>query len=341
MIRCHTSIQPKRIHIGHYLSSVRPVLSSPNKPVAISISDLTFLSKQNFDQNLPKNQGKKSNIKNTNIYQKCLETARWLAAMDESKKSIFYKQSDISSISELNWFLTCNLKKENLESLSSWNKYSELSGVEVGKLILPVLSVAEKILLHAASSNSCNFYSSSLKYDEYCLGNDLLFLTGLLQTNSGSDENSTNSKLKMEMTQKINALQNPINRMIVDDANKNNTIYIDDDVKNIEKLVRKATTDSEVGIKLDRINRPGTANLLDIYQGLGGDLSLILDSEMSKKDFKIIVSDLILSEISKIQNRHENFSLDEIEETLYEGGKFMNELLEPKIFEIRENFGLF
>merc|ERR1711963_1130433 len=79
--RCHlnlTAVQPKSLHLGHYLSALGPTLRSEN--ATISISDLTYLSNQIWQKNLPKNQGKKQQaVKNANYSS--LQTAKVLMAM--------------------------------------------------------------------------------------------------------------------------------------------------------------------------------------------------------------------------------------------------------------------
>lgn len=139
-VKNFTSINPKPIHLGHYLGAIKPTLISPN-PI-ISISDLEHLPFQNFEINKPKNQGKHAqNFQLHSASDDSLEACKNLLACFDflfgGTKSydelVVYKQSDIMAILELSWFLTTNLKIEDLNSLKKYQA-NQLNSNEVGIL---------------------------------------------------------------------------------------------------------------------------------------------------------------------------------------------------------------
>merc|ERR1712226_996936 len=85
---------------------------------------------------------------------------------------IIYRQSDIPSISELHWFLTCHLNIENLDQLPNWDKLRKI-GNEVGLLTFPVVSASEIILWNLLQKDDFRYISGTSKHDYFTLINEI------------------------------------------------------------------------------------------------------------------------------------------------------------------------
>ncbi|MDV3167978.1 MAG: tryptophan--tRNA ligase [Candidatus Phytoplasma stylosanthis] len=141
----------------------------------------------------------------------------------------------------------------------------------------------------------------------------------------------------------IQSLTCPNKKMSKSSSDKG-CISILENLDNIRKKILKSVTDSENNIKYDLEKKPGISNLLNIY-------SLLKDWDLEKtekyfqnfsyKIFKEKVAELLIKEISKIQNKYyflrENINLNQI---LKKGTEKALMIANNKIKEIQEKLGI-
>lgn len=147
--------------------------------------------------------------------------------------------------------------------------------------------------------------------------------------------------------------------MASSDANPSNTIFLDQKISQVKKLIKKAVTDSEEGIDYDLTHRPGTSNLLEIFCRLGPlqnsahqgrILSLqpiseqphILDGIkcLKKVEFKKELSNRLVYEVEQIQEYKSKYSDEFVLEFLDKNAASINSKFDVQIDQIRKNFGL-
>ena len=76
--------------------------------------------------------------------------AAWLAFGFDSKKNIFYRQSDIPEVCELAWYLSCFAKFSRLQLAHSFkDKLDRIKDVNTGLFTYPVLMAADILLYDA------------------------------------------------------------------------------------------------------------------------------------------------------------------------------------------------
>jgi tryptophanyl-tRNA synthetase len=76
--------------------------------------------------------------------------AAWLAFGFDTRKNIFYRQSDVPEVAELTWYLSCFTPYPMLANAHSFkDKSDRLSEVNAGLFIYPVLMAADIILYDA------------------------------------------------------------------------------------------------------------------------------------------------------------------------------------------------
>lgn len=134
-------------HLGNYAGSIRPAVAASQTS---NVESFYFLADYHA---LIKCQDP------ARIQRSTLEiAASWLACGLEPEKVVFYRQSDIPEIPELNWFLTCVTGKGVLNRAhaykASQDKNAEAGrelddGVTAGLFMYPVLMAADILMFNA------------------------------------------------------------------------------------------------------------------------------------------------------------------------------------------------
>ena len=144
---------------------------------------------------------------------------------------------------------------------------------------------------------------------------------------------------------KIMDLQDPTKKMSKSSENKKGVIMLLEDLDSIRKKIMSATTDSEMCVKYDVINKPGISNLITMYASITGKSIEEVESMFEGKnygEFKREVADAVVSEVSKIQNRYnEIINSEEIDEILDKGREFTREIAKKKYEDMKKKMGLF
>ena len=140
MARILTGVQSTGTpHLGNLLGAVLPAIElSKNKKneCFFFIADLHSLTQIKEAELLKKNT--------------LLTAATWLACGLDTKKTVFYKQSDVSEVSELAWFLSCFFPYQRLTLAHSFkDKKSNLRDVNAGIFSYPLLMAADILLYDA------------------------------------------------------------------------------------------------------------------------------------------------------------------------------------------------
>ena len=140
MARILTGIQSTGTpHLGNLLGAVFPAIKmadNPNNDSFLFIADLHSVTQIKEREQLSKNT----------FYT----AAAWLACGLDVEKSVFYRQSDISHVTELAWFLSCFFPYQRLTLAHSFkDKAEHLEDVNAGLFNYPML-VAADILIYDA-----------------------------------------------------------------------------------------------------------------------------------------------------------------------------------------------
>ena len=240
MARILTGIQSSGIpHLGNLLGAIIPAINMSKKNENESlffIADLHSLT----------------TLKNAEAvkYNTYATAAAWLAFGFDTNKNIFYRQSDISEVTELMWILNCFTPYPMLANAHSFkDKSHNLSDVNSGLFTYPVL-MASDILLYDA--------------DIVPVGKDQLQHLEMTRDIAGSFNHL------MGETFVIPESKTEENVMIIPgtDGQKmsksyGNTINIFGDEKTLKKQVMQIVTDS---IPLDEPKDPNQCNVFNIYK---------------------------------------------------------------------------
>jgi len=131
-MRVLTGIKPTgRPHLGNYLGSIRPAIAlSRERETYLFIADLHALT----------------TIRNREDLRELVYdvAATWLACGLDPEKTVFYRQSDVPEISELNWILACYTSQGLLERAHAYKAAKDAGeDVNVGLYTYPVLMSAD------------------------------------------------------------------------------------------------------------------------------------------------------------------------------------------------------
>ncbi|MBI3136566.1 MAG: tryptophan--tRNA ligase [Bacteroidetes bacterium] len=137
MARILTGVQSTGVpHLGNILGAIKPAIEmakDPNHESLLFIADLHSLT-----------QIKDPKTLRDNTYA---VAAAWLAMGLDTKKSLFYRQSDVIETTELTWYLSCFFPFTRLELAHSFkDKKDRLQDVNGGLFLYPMLMAADILL---------------------------------------------------------------------------------------------------------------------------------------------------------------------------------------------------
>lgn len=140
MARILTGVQSTGTpHLGNLLGAILPAIKMANEPENESflfIADLHSLTQIKDGETL------KNNTYST--------AAAWLAFGLDIEKTVFYRQSDIAEVTELNWYLSCFYPYQRLTLAHSFkDKADRLEDVNAGLFSYPMLMAADILMYDA------------------------------------------------------------------------------------------------------------------------------------------------------------------------------------------------
>ena len=282
-----TGLQPTgTITLGNYIGAIKQMVNNQDKYNSyLFIADMHAITVKQDPKVLHQN------IKNLlAIYLAC--------GIDPQKNTIFI-QSENEYHANISWFLECNTSFGILTRMTQFkDKSKKNEKFTSGLLTYPVLMAAD-ILTY-----DVDYVPVGIDQKQHVeLARDIA-----INFNKTYGETfKIPNPLITETGTKIMDLINPTKKMSKSSENQNGVIRILDSEKEIRKKIMKATTDSDNQIKFDVENKPGISNLINIYSALTS--SSIKDVEQkfsnaSYAEFKKATADLVVNELTNIQEKY-------------------------------------
>ena len=329
MNRIFSGVQPTgNLHLGNYLGAIKNWVSLQKDFECIfCIVDLHAITIKQDPKELESNT---------------LEvTAAYLASGIDSKKTIIFNQSSVSSHSELTWLLSCFTP---LGWLNRMTQFKEKAGKKKDNAVLglysyPVL-MASDILAYKAT--------------HVPVGEDQKQHMELSRDIAGAFNKAYNVEFFplpepqiFGQATRVMSLRNGLNKMSKSDESDYSRINITDTKDLINLKIQKAKTDPHpLPSKKDELtNRPEAANLLGIYSALNNKKLEDVIAEMAGKDFssfKKILGDLVISKIEPISKKMNDYlkNKDYLKKILKEGSEKANKISNENLLEIKKIIGL-
>lgn len=262
--------------------------------------------------------------------------ALYLACGIDPQKNIIYIQSENIYHANISWMLECNTYYGELSRMTQFKDKSKKNiNFTSGLLTYPVLMAAD-ILAYDA-----DIVPTGIDQKQHVeLARDIALR---FNKKYGETFKLPEPFIKSEVT-KIMDLQDPTKKMSKSSSNQKGVIRLLDDLNDIRKKIMSAVTDSESKVYYDQNNKPGISNLMNIYSCFS-NLSLKEIEEKYENAnygvFKKDLADLVINEISKIQNNYNEIinskSLDQI---LDNGKEITNKIAKEKYELMKEKMGL-
>ncbi len=262
--------------------------------------------------------------------------ALYLAVGIDPEKATVFIQSEVPAHTEAGWIMQCNSYIGELERMTQYkDKSRKQASIPAGLLTYPPLMAADILLYNT---------------DIVPVGDDQKQHVELTRDiaerfNKKYGEIFTIPDIQLPANgARIMALQEPTKKMSKSDTNQKSTIRLLDDLKQIEKKIKSAVTDSEGIVKYDRENKPGISNLLDIHSALSGEPVSSIEARFEGKgygDFKAEVAQVVVEAIRPIQERyHELLNSPELDEILDKGAYEANKAANKTLRKMKNAVGL-
>ncbi|MBC6308973.1 tryptophan--tRNA ligase [Listeria sp. FSL L7-1582] len=245
--------------------------------------------------------------------------ALYLAVGLDPEKSTLFIQSEVPAHAQAAWILQCNVYIGELERMTQFkDKSTGKAGVSAGLLTYPPLMAAD-ILLY--QTDLVPVGDDQKQHIE--LTRDLA--ERFNKKNEDADVFVVPDIYVPEQGARVMALQDPTRKMSKSDDNKKNAIFLLDPPNVITKKIKSAVTDSSGIVQFDKENKPGISNLLAIYSAMTGEPVKALEAKYEGKgygDFKSDLAEVVVNELSPIQERYEHFlKSPELDDILDQGAE--------------------
>ena len=318
-----TGLQPTgNITLGNYIGAIRQMITLQERYDSyIFVADMHAITIPQERENL---------IKNTRSL-----IAIYLACGINPKKNTIYIQSENPYHANLSWILECNTYFGELSRMTQFkDKSSKHANFTTGLFTYPVL-MASDILLY-----DVDLVPVGIDQKQHLeLTRDL---AERFNKKYGNTFKIPEPFINTSGT-KIMDLVNPTIKMSKSSDNPKGIIYLLDDVKQARKKIMGATTDSEMIVKYDMVNKPGISNLINIYSSLTGKTIEEVENIFSGKnygEFKKCVADEVETLLTNIQEKYKEYiNSNLIDEVLDKGRNKTVKEAEKKYNEIKDKVG--
>ncbi len=319
-----TGLQPTGvITLGNYIGAIKQMVKNQEEYESyIFIADLHAITIPIDREELRKN------IRSL--------VALYLACGIDPEKNVIFIQSENEWHANISWLLECNTYFGELSRMTQFkDKSKKNANFSAGLFTYPVLmasdilaydvdyvpvGIDQKQHVEIARDIAIRF---NKKYGE------VFKIPDVMISDSGT---------------KIMDLVNPEKKMSKSSDNPKGVIKLLDDLDVIRKKIMSATTDSEMVIKYDMEKKPGISNLINIYSALTGlDIKEVENKFLGYNygDFKKEVSEVVVKEVAKIQERYEEIlESSYLDEVLDQGALKTREIAKNKYFLMKERIGL-
>lgn len=327
MKRIVSGIQPSgKLHLGNYLGAIRNWvdLQSSNQECFFGVMDLHAITVPQKSKDLS------DSVK--------LTVATLVACGIDPLKSCIFNQSGISVHSELAWILSCNTP---MGWLNRMTQFKEKTGNNKDTAVLGLYAYPVLMAADILSYKATHIPVGEDQTQHVQLTRDI---AGAFNRNYGVDYFKMPEALIMPKCARVMSLRDATKKMSKSEASDYSRINLTDTADVISDKIRKAKSDSLIGIAFDN-DRPEASNLLEIYATLNGLTNEEAENEcsgMNFSTFKQILIDILVEKFTPISNEI-NKVLETphyINSVLVNGNERASEIAEKTLSEIKNIVGL-
>ncbi|MGH9048116.1 MAG: tryptophan--tRNA ligase [Acidimicrobiia bacterium] len=325
MPRVFSGIQPTgEMHLGNYLGAVRRWVVDQHRHDAIHcVVDLHAMT-------LPYDPA--------GLAAATRATATvLLAAGLDPERCILFVQSHVPAHAELTWVLNCVATFGELRRMTQFKEKGQgQESVSAGLFDYPVLMVAD-ILLYDT--------------DEVPIGDDQrqhleLARDVAIRFNSRfGDTFVVPTPTFPSAAGRVMDLQKPVTKMSKSADSPQGTVLMLDPPETITRKLKSAVTDSGTEVRYDPEEKPGIANLIEIYAAATDQSIEKSEAEFAGQGygaFKGAVADAVVALLEPVRERYEELAADpaEVDRQLAIGAAKARAIAEPVLERARRAAGL-
>ncbi len=327
MGRVLSGVQPTgNLHLGNYLGAIRNwVRMQVDHECLFCIVDLHALTNEQDPEDLRASTREVA--------------AAYIAAGIDPEATIIFNQSRVPAHCELAWLLGCLTP---LGWLNRMTQFKEKAGKHRDNAVLglygyPVLMAADILLYKATHVPVGEDQKQHLE-----LARDI---AAAFNRRYDYEALPLPEPIIMGPGTRVMSLRDGASKMSKSDISEFSRINLTDDADTIAKKIRKAKSDSEIGMTYDVEARPEASNLLSIYAALGDDsLEAVCDQyrTSSFSNFKAALTELAVAKLGPLAKEMRRLAADTdyIDGILRRGAEKANDLGTATLTEVQDRMGL-
>jgi tryptophanyl-tRNA synthetase len=306
--RIFSGIQPTSgIHLGNYLGAIRHWVALQH-----AYDCIYCIVDQHALTALQDPSAMRANTREV--------AAALLASGIDPHRSILFVQSNVPAHSQLNWVLDC---VSPLGWLNRMTQFKEKAGKDrenapVGLFAYPVLQAADILVYKATHVPVGEDQKQHLE-----LSRDI---AGSFNRRFAEDFFPLPEPMIMGEATRVMSLRDGTKKMSKSDPSEQSRISLVDDADAIALKIRRAKSDSILGVSYDLENRPEASNLLTIFAALADRPRAEVEAEFAETsfaDFKTRLADLAVAKLAPIaaEMRRLQADPDHLDRILREGAE--------------------
>ena len=272
------------------------------------------------------------------LRRRCAETlALFIACGLDPEKNVMYCESHVPAHSELSWLLGCFTYMGELQRMTQFKDKSQkhADNINAGLLTYPVLMAAD-ILLY--QSDLVPIGADQKQHLE--LARDI----AIRMNNLYGDLFTVPDGYFGKAGTRVMSLVDPTRKMSKSDE-PNSYIAILDKPEEIRRKFRRAVTDSDGEIRVDRENKPGVTNLLDILSAVTGEGAQQIADRLSGKGYGALkdeVAEAVIAELAPVQARYSEILADKayLEGVMQSGAERASRIAAKTMRKVHKKLGL-
>ncbi len=263
--------------------------------------------------------------------------ATYIASGIDPSKSVLFVQSHVRQHAELAWALNCFTYMGELSRMTQFKDKSTRAGsnIPVGLFTYPALMAAD-ILLY--DTDLVPVGADQKQHIE--LTRDVAIrMNGIY----GADTFKVPKPYIAEIGARIMDLQDPTSKMSKSASSESGAVYLSDSPKEIEKKIKRATTDSGTTIEFND-EKPGVKNLISIQSVISGRSPDEIVAGYQGKMYghlKVDTAEMVIAELKPVQERTAQLLNDkgELLRILRDGAARASERAEQKLRLVFDRIG--
>ena len=329
--RILSGVQPTgELHLGNWLGAIRNwVTLQEQYETFLCVVDLHAITAEYNPKELTKNT-----LSTAALYVAC--------GIDPDICSIFV-QSHIPAHAELCWILNCMTPINWMERMIQFKEKSIQQGnnVSIGLFDYPILMAADILLYDADFVPVGEDQKQPLE-----LARDIAQQRINAKFSEEKDTLKIPQPIIMRNGSKIMSLIDGTKKMSKSDPNEGSRINLLDSPEIISKKIKRAKSDSYVGLEFNNPERSESRNLLMIYSILSGKEISQCENEFSETGwgtFKKLIAEQLIESLKPIQEKYKVLINDphQLNKILLEGKERADDLAQKTLKRVKSTLGFF